>query len=171
MATTNEIRKALALAAAAYPNTKYPKQTVELWCRLLVDLPDGSVEAAVLDYLAASHQFFPAPGVIRQRAISLSNREELTPPEAWGEVRQAMSRVGFYGDPEFSGPAVERAVASVGGWKHLCSSENLVADRARFLEAYEAFARREREDRWRLESVKKLSGEARKKLEAGKDSR
>ena len=165
MATTDEIRRALAVAGAAYPATKILKQTVEIWCRLLGDLPDGSVEAAVLDYLGQANPFFPAPGVIRQKAIALTcPSAALSAPEAWSEVRQAMRQIGSYGTPEFSTTAVEKAVAAVGGWRYLCLSEEMVADRARFLQAFEIIQKREMDDAWMMPEVKQLlSGEPKPK--------
>ena len=67
------------------------------------------------------------------------------PMEAWGEVIQAIQRFGFYRSPVFDDPLIARAVDAL-GWKYLCSSENVVADRAHFAKVYEQFVEREKQD-------------------------
>ena len=47
--------------------------------------------------------------------------------------------------PEFSSPVIAKVVRSL-GWNELCSSENEIADRARFLQAFETEARRAHQD-------------------------
>lgn len=158
MATKAEIRRVLVTVAAAYPRSALTKATIEVWCRILADLPVRAVEAAALLYLGQAHEFFPFPGQIRQTAFDLLELgQELTAPEAWAEVRAEISRVGCYDAPRFSSPVVGKAVESVGGWKYLCLSEEPVPDRARFYQAFETLSRRARDERRMLPEVRELA--------------
>lgn len=169
MAEPDEVRKAMAVALACYPHVALSEQTVEIWCRLFAEIPAKALEAAVLDYISRAHEFFPAPGVIREKALEfLEPWGELTAPEAWAEVRRKMSSVGAYGEPDFTTPVIEQAVEAVGGWRYLCMSEDIVPDRARFLQAFETIQKRQRDDKWMLPEVKELvelaAGEKAKEL-------
>lgn len=163
------------MAAAGFPSNKVTAATVEVWCRVLADIPKALVEAAVLDYISGPNEFFPSPGQVRQRAIELGMpQNQLSPPEAWGEILMLMRKTGFYGEPLYSCPAVEKAVECVGGWKYLCSSENMVADRARFLQAYETMQKRQADEQTMLPEVRELArlgvGQM-KRLTGGRDEK
>ncbi len=74
----------------------------------------------------------------------LQSEGHLSAPEAWGEVQREVRAVGHWGRPKLQ-PAVLQAVDAIGGWRHICFSENVTADRARFLEAYTLLRKREME--------------------------
>ena len=145
MATKTEINKALLVLAAAYPRFELPQATVEIYCRLLVDLDFDTLKAATLQ-CATIHKFFPTVAEIRAAAVELQTMAEGIPgeAEAWGEVINQLRIVGSYGVPEFSHPLIVQVVRQL-GWINLCMSENQPADRARFMDAYsDAFNRSRR---------------------------
>jgi hypothetical protein len=65
--------------------------------------------------------------------------------EGWSDVLAAVSRYGYYREPAFGDPLVARCVTAL-GWKNLCTSENAIADRARFIELYDRLAAQERRE-------------------------
>lgn len=113
---------------------------VQLYHRMLCDLELCDLEAVALRHMAES-QWFPKIAELRKSAASLTHPEALDPVEAWEQVRLAILRTGSYGVPEFDDPLTGAIVRQM-GWRDLCLSENPVADRARFIEAYERQAAR-----------------------------
>jgi hypothetical protein len=78
-----------------------------------------------------------------------------------------MRRVGYYRPcPEFSHPAIGKAVRAIGGWRYLCSSENTVSDRARFFETYERFREQAHREETMPELTKEVAAKYLKRLEA-----
>ena len=126
-------------------------ETVRLYQRILDDIPDGVVETACVDHIADS-QWWPKPSELRERCVSLlvNDVAALGASEAWGVVLKRMrapERTWIGGQEYVRRPCddvTERAVAAVGGWAYLRHSEDSVADRARFLQAYADIATRER---------------------------
>lgn len=137
MATDAEIHKALTLLAAAYPRFDLPEATIKVYQRLLADLDFDLLKAATLQ-CATLCKFFPTVAEIRDAAVELSTMAEGIPSdiEAWGEINREIQRVHHDGRPEFSHPLIEQIVRDL-GWRSLCLSDNQIADRARFMDAYE----------------------------------
>lgn len=138
MATEVEIIKALKVLAAAYPNFELPKETVGIYCRMLVDLDYDTLRAATLQCVSV-YKFFPTVAEIRSAVTDLRMMASGVPSasEAWGEVVFQFRETGSYSTPIFSHPIIGEVVSRF-GWKNLCWSENQIADRARFIEAYNA---------------------------------
>lgn len=136
MATENEILKALTVLASAYPRYELPDATIKIYQRLLADLDFDLLKAATLQ-CATTNTFFPSVAEIRAAAVELKAMAEGIPSdiEAWSQVIEQIRKVGSRDVPEFSHPLVAQVVKQM-GWINLCMSENQVADRARFLEAY-----------------------------------
>lgn len=144
----------LAPLVAMFPHYKPENAdlTFEVYVRMLVDLDPLMLEAGILHLLSQPLEFMPSAGVIRQTGFDLRARAAgvLTPYEAWAEVRayidagagHPISGRGLNGHPD---PAIQKAVKSVGGWRVLSLSENLVADRARFVDSYRELCRRDTE--------------------------
>ena len=141
MADYEETAAVLAAIDIAYPGrrkipvAKMPT-TLALWQGMLSDLPEGSALGACRA-LVACREHPPAISEIRSQALSVTlGKGRPEAGEAWGEVSRAFGSCGRDRQPEWSTPAITLAVRAVGGWRHLCSSTNTTADRARFLENY-----------------------------------
>ncbi len=143
MAAFETITRVLAVASAAYPNFDLKPETVRVYLKLLADLPDELLEEASLAHIAQS-TFFPTIAELRTAACEILDRRHPVPTglEAWSEVEEQIRRIGYTGHPEFHHQLIGRLVDSM-GWRNLCHSENLVADRAHFLTAYEQIRTRE----------------------------
>lgn len=155
MASKETIAKAMRLLFANWPDQQRGKATTELYYQMLRDLPDETIEAAVRQRIASENPFFPRVGEIRQAAIDIaSGADSVMPaPEAWGKLLRWIRRYGGgYQYWTASGPTdppqlpelVKKAADAIGGVRYIGMSENLVADRARFIEAYNVFVERER---------------------------
>lgn len=120
------------------------RATQKVYRDLLVDLDAGAARAAV-ERLAASSKWLPRVAEIREAAFAILRGPVRTGAEAWGDVQRGFQRWGATSVPAFSDPVVARVVRAL-GWRDLCLSENTVADRARFIEAYEQIAATSRRD-------------------------
>lgn len=137
MATDREIEKALTVLSAAYPRFDLPEETIRIYQRLLADLDFDLLKAATLQ-CATMCKFFPTVAEIRDAATEIVTMAEHipTPIEAWGEVIQAIRKIGGNSfRPDFSHPMIDELVKHF-GWHALCTSDHSFADRARFMDAY-----------------------------------
>ena len=153
MATPEEILLVLARLCKAYPNYALQPPLVDTCAEVLADLPAPILLAAAMEHIGRS-AFFPSAGELREAACGLIEAAQSVPDpyQAWADVKRAMKQIGHKGEPQFSHPLIGEVV-ELFGWVDLCQSDNLVADRAHFTEAYQRrFARYQSEQR-RLPSV------------------
>lgn len=144
MSNEAEIAKLVGVMALTFPNIQIADATVEAYVSMLRDIPLEVLSISV-EQCTAESEFFPTIAKIRDRALSLVRPERKDPLEAWGVVLKTIERVGFYRMPSFDDPLIARAVECM-GWQYLCSSENVVADRAHFAKVYQQFCEREVQD-------------------------
>lgn len=112
----------------------------DIWIQLLADIQIDILRAAALQHISES-KWFPSVAELRNSSARILNPRQQTAIEAWGEVRRAFGTIGYYGSPQFSDDATAAVVAEL-GWRELCMSECQEADRARFLQGYEAHIKR-----------------------------
>jgi len=132
------------------------------WSILLDDLSPDLLQAAALKH-ASTQRFWPTPADLRSAASEiddLTRSDHLEANDAWSEVSRALSR-GLYEVDEEKGlmqfrasraddwtdPLIQRAIDGIGGWRALRHSQNAAADRARFLQAYDRYKARQRQDK------------------------
>jgi len=147
--------------ASRYLQGEEAVQTMRLYLRALEDVPDDVLEAATLDHIAQS-AWWPKVSELRERCFRLVANEADLPDAytAWGIVcRRLRERIPIYHNGRFHAPAplhplIEQAVRNLGGWGVLSASEEAVADRARFIDAYERLLSRERQRFMELPAVR-----------------
>lgn len=151
-----EFAQVWGVLALAYPNWARErdaaalKETLRLYWQLLSDIPMEQLKQAALRHIAAS-RFFPTVAELRESTATLLQAPAQTALEAWGEVTGAMSDARYYvyadhcNVPEFANPITNRLVASM-GWRNLCNSDNVIADRARFTAAYDTLVQRQQSE-------------------------
>ncbi|MGD8751062.1 MAG: hypothetical protein PVG14_06545 [Anaerolineales bacterium] len=140
---SKRIKEILAIAAAAYPTYELSAPTIKIYARMLSDIPPEVLEQAVL-YHIDHCKFFPTISELRDAYFEIIQlgRSVPTAYDAWREVTRQIIDTGSFSSPKFSHHLIMKAVEGVGGWRNLCRSTNQTADRARFLEAYEAYVQR-----------------------------
>lgn len=148
MATPEQVQDVWAMCAVAY--SQFLKDSPEDLARklrlyeiMLADIPAEVLEAAAMQHIATG-TFFPTIAELRTIAVLLMAPEPAPAIEEWGEVVREIARTGYTGSPKFQNPATARVVASM-GWVNLCMSTNPAADRARFIEGFNAIVQRERQ--------------------------
>lgn len=90
---------------------------IEIYFAALGDLALDDIRRSATTHVRES-KFFPKVAELREAAAgSVTDRAEL----AWLELVRQVRRVGAYGRPTFSDPAIERAAVELyGGWGELC---------------------------------------------------
>lgn len=150
--TQQETIKLFALIAAAYPRDKAfisaSAPMVELWTRLLADIPLSGAEAAIASHVNTSP--FP-PSIAEIRAWSVGGQCEGEGAEAWGKLMQAVRKYGWCNQAEakeYLGPEIwETMLRTFPNWLAFCMNENMEANRAHFLRMWESMAKKERLNR------------------------
>jgi hypothetical protein len=141
-----EIKKLVAVLVASFPASKVTAETVAAYERMLADL-DYQVANAAVERLLATAKWLPTIAEIRESCLALTVGEKTPGGEAWGSVLAAIKGAGYYRTPgvdfQFSDELVLRCVRLM-GWRELCLSENMPADRARFIELYDRLAATQR---------------------------
>ena len=155
MATSEQITKVVGTMAAAFPHVNVGKETYDIYAKMLADVPVAELQAAAAQCLASA-RFFPSIGEIRDKVLELRRlaADDGAPDAgtAWAEVC-ANAR---YSSSSFSHPRIAAAAQAIGGMRMLgmASDSDMVAHRARFLEAYRDARGREEQQEALLPGVK-----------------
>lgn len=140
--TQLEVAKLVAVLLTAYPAAKASENTSAIYERMLADLDYPAANAA-LERLLATSRFLPTVAEIREAALTLYAGELRPGGDAWGSVLAAIRKYGYVRAPgvdfHFDDPVTDDAVRAL-NWTELCNSENVAADRARFIELYDKLA-------------------------------
>lgn len=146
--TRQDAAKLCAVIVAAHPGQSSRLDRDQLtamadaYAALLSDLEYDTADRAVRALLQ-TRAWMPGVADIRAAVAELEQGAKRTGAEAWGGVLRAISAEGAHRRPGrdfvFSDPVTARVVAAL-GWAALCASENQIADRARFIEAYDQIA-------------------------------
>lgn len=146
--TNLQATKIFASIMAAYSSNKFTEDSVGVYSRMLGDLDYATANAATEQLIAIS-KWPPTVADIRERCAALTHGEVKAGGEAWGEVLRAIGRYGRNRTPgvdfAWSDPALGEAVSAM-SWRELCDSDNQIADRARFIDVYDAIAVKHRRE-------------------------
>lgn len=141
--TPSDGAKLVSMLLAAYPAGQFGNASAGLYERELADLDVAAASAAVTR-LVRSSKWLPTISEIRSAAAELAHGPRRLGAEGWGDVTDAVRRVGSYRPaPEFTDPIAGECVRLL-GWQNLCLGTNESADRARFIELYDGLAARAR---------------------------
>ena len=150
----SEAGRLVAVLVSAYPqqgaklDAERVRLMIDTFAALLGDLGYEQANAA-LTVLIQTRTWMPSVAEIRGAALELARGAVRPGGEAWGGVLRAIAAEGAYRSPgsdfAFADPITAHCVAAL-GWQNLCSSENPVADRARFIELYDQTAAQSRRD-------------------------
>lgn len=114
----------------------------------LGDLAFDNVRAAIVRLIRTA-KFWPTIAEIREAAGVIVFGSQITGAEAWGSVIRAMKAQGSHRelgkDFVFNDPITALVVRSL-SWTEICAGDQdtLTSTRARFIDAYETIAKRER---------------------------
>ena len=146
-------KKEFAIFASAL-RTYYPKenilpneQALELWYKQLQDIPYNVAEVTLNKWVSIN-KWSPSIAEIRENAAGITQGEAKEWGEAWQEVLRAIRLYGSYEELKAldSLDDTTRKVVKNMGFKNLCFSENIAADRANFRMIYEQQLKRDKQD-------------------------
>ena len=116
----------------------------KVWYSLLQDLDYTIAQAAIQKYMLIN-EFPPTIADIRKNAVSVQAGDKKTWSEGWEEVMKAIGNLGSYREKEAleSMSEITRKAVKKLGFRNICLSENITADRANFRTIYEQMAENE----------------------------
>ena len=122
-------------------------EKLEALYALLSDLTESQFTTAVRRIVLTHKEIYPNTNLVAVlREYALCDLSEPTSAEAWGEIEKEKNRAFIYGKAEIKNPLAKKVVEIL-GWRNLCLSENIEADRAHFMKMYEQMATRDRLNR------------------------
>lgn len=150
--TREEVIVIMGTLQVAYPRfyANISKQQVEmavnLWTTMLADVTAEQATLAVNKVIATS-EWPPTIADIRKAVYETQQGKIKEAGEAWGEVTKAIRAYGYMREQEALESMSEETRTAVVymGWKTICNSEDLMADRAHFLKIYDTVKQREME--------------------------
>ncbi len=160
-----EFAKLVGVLELAYKNFKLSdnKEAMKLWYSMLEGIPFELASYGVRKVIAES-DYDPKISTILKACTE--SCKSLTVTEAWEEVTKAIRYSGYYQETAAMESMSEttRKVVGALGWQELCTSENIMAERAHFIKMYEIYDQRKKKDallpqvdRERLEQLKQLT--------------
>ncbi len=131
---------------AVYPQPTFlpDAYAFKVWYSLLQDLDYTIAQAAIQKYMLIN-EFPPTIADIRKNAVSVQAGDKKTWSEGWEEVMKAIGNFGSYREEEAleSMSEITRKAVKKLGFRNICLSENITADRANFRTIYEQMAENE----------------------------
>ena len=121
------------------------EEALDVWYALLHDLDYQILSKALQQYML-TNKFKPTVAELREIYAELVSPVISDWSESWEKVSKAIVHYGMYQEKTAmeSFDEVTREVIKRLGFQNICLSENIVADRARFAEIYQAIQRRKR---------------------------
>ena len=144
--------------------TYYPKenilpnqQAMELWYRELQDIPYQVAEAGLRQWVS-TNKWSPSISEIREMASEVQNGSIPDWGDGWEQVLVAIRKYGSYRIPEAmeSFDPITRQCVERLGFRNICMSENIAADRANFRMIFEQLATRKQKEQQMALPLKQL---------------
>lgn len=121
------------------------EEAMDVWFALLYDLDYKILSKALQEHML-TNKFKPTVAELREIYADLICPAISDWSEGWEKVSRAIGHYGMYRTEEAmeSLDEVTREAVKRLGFQNICLSENIVADRARFAEIYQAIQQRKR---------------------------
>lgn len=115
-----------------------------MWFALIGDLPYDVCNVSIQKYMI-TNKFPPTVAEIREMAAEVVNGETISWGESWERALAAIRRYGYMNPGEALDsldPLTRKCVESI-GYMTLCTSENIMVERAHFQKIFDIYAKRE----------------------------
>lgn len=121
--------------------------SIKIWYQMLQDLEYQSASAAIQKYML-TNKYPPTIADIREAAASVQHGDVPDWSDAWEVVLRCISKYGSYreSDALASMDEMTRTAVKRLGFRNICMSENITADRANFRMIYEQLAQRKQKE-------------------------
>lgn len=141
--TPGEAATINAICAAVWASSTTTASNLAAREEFIADLDFATTRAAI-GKLACTLKFMPSIAEIRAAVADQTLGEARRGLQAWGDVAQAIRRVGYIGQPTFEDPLVAECVRLM-GWMSLCKGDAPDGvDRAHFAKLYDELSERQR---------------------------
>lgn len=158
-----EFMRFAMILKTTYPkdNLLPTKEAMSIWYQMLMDIPYMIAEKALQKWISIN-RWPPTIADIREYSSNISKPKIPDWGEAWSEVLKMITRYGYYHETEALNhmQPLARQVTEMIGYKQICTSENITAERANFRKCYEIVIAREKENQQLptglLEAIKTL---------------
>lgn len=134
------------------------KESMELWFTQLNDL-SYEVAVKVLNVWVTTEKWSPSIAEIREKALELTDDSvKANWADGWEQVLKAIKYYGRYREEEAlaSMDDITRGITKRLGFRNLCDSENIIADRAQFRNIYEQVSERQKKEAQIPERIRNL---------------
>ena len=123
---------------ARHHNKAMSRDQIELYVRYLSDLDDGTLQQAAANLICLL-RFFPKVAEMREEAVRIDLGGEFAPHpvSAWREVLAGIQAHGRASVPSWSHQAIGVALDQIGGYRRVCDSQLVEAERSKFCDVYE----------------------------------
>ena len=130
---------------ARHHNKAMSRDQIELYVRYLSDLDDGTLMQAAANLICLL-RFFPKVAEMREEAVRIDLGGEFAPHpvSAWREVLAGIQAHGRASVPSWSHQAIGVALDQIGGYRRVCDSQLVEAERSKFCDVYEHLIAEER---------------------------
>lgn len=134
-------------AVYTYPSFLPDADSLEIWFQLLKDLDYKVCNVAIQKYMMTETRI-PTPADIRNLCASVTEGETKDWGDGWEEVLMAIRQFGSYREKEAmeSMSEITRKCVERLGFRNICMSENISADRSNFRQIYQALEERKKTD-------------------------
>ena len=120
-----------------------------IYWTFLNDLTDEEFLRAITEIITTQDQLYPDTNLIALIRRKAKIQNLLSAGEAWGIALNEIRSQGSWQYPKLEDPLIMKTI-NIMGWKDLCMSENMIADRAHFIKIYENLCNREQIDKMML---------------------
>ena len=123
---------------ATHHNKAMSRDQIELYVRHLADLDDATLMQAAANLICLL-RFFPKVAEMREEAVRIDIGGEFAPHpvSAWREVLDGIQVYGRGTVPPWSHQAIGAALDQIGGYRRVCDSQLIEAERSKFCDVYE----------------------------------
>lgn len=110
----------------------------EHWYVALSELDDETFKQAIYE-VSKTHKFAPTIAEILDVAWNIKNPQTLTPEQAWEVLYNDLHKYGFYKQPTYDNPILERAKNAI-SWEALCNvtTDQVSILRRQFIDIYKS---------------------------------
>ena len=110
----------------------------KLWYESLKDLDDDAFQYAV-ETIVKTSKFAPSIAELRDKAWEYKHPDTLTAEQAWEIIYNDLHKYGFYKQPTYDNPILERAKNAI-SWEALCNvtTDQVSILRRQFIDIYKS---------------------------------
>jgi len=169
--TKEEFNTLVMAMKAVYPSANFipDKAAFEIWYEMMADISYNALSIAIKVHIS-NNKFPPTIADLRELCSNISG-EQTDYGQAWQEVMKSVQRWGMYREEqalENMDPLTKQVVQRL-GFRSICTSENITADRANFRMIFEELSSREKTNNQvpqkLREQIEQIRNNAMKKLE------